>query len=88
MLEKITPTGTIVQKELKPIAIVSDKQIDQLLEQYQDMRDGQFTAWHAGIIKKLGTSRYCQLASTAKQEGKSPQRYFTWLIQKEIMKLT
>lgn len=62
------------------IAIVDDNKIDWLLDQNTDMFPTTYRSWHAKWIKKHGDEAWVRCVSTARQEGKNPQRYLVWLL--------
>ena len=70
-------------KELKTIAIaIDDKKIDFLLDNNTDLYPDTHRKWHAKFIKQHGDEAWLRCASTARQEGNNPQRYFVWLLNR------
>lgn len=71
----------IDNKNKNTIAIGNDK-IDYLLDEYKDLRLQKDTAWHAKVIKLIGTNKYEELARVARAEGRHPSKYMTFLINR------
>lgn len=77
----IRRTIAIEKRALAPIAIVSEEEINSLLDEYKSLYPATWKSWHAKWIKSNGIDTYRQLASMASQEGKNPARYFSWLLK-------
>lgn len=57
---------------------------DNVVDDYKHLRlDDSFRKLHIFHAKRIGISKYIQLAKTAEQEGNNPARYFTWLLKNE-----
>lgn len=70
-------------RDLKPIAIVlDDRQIDSVLDDNSDLYPANYRSWHAKFIKQFGLDIWVRCASTARQEGKNPERYLVWLLNR------
>ena len=63
---------------------IDDREIDLVLEDYQNIICKEFTGWYAKTIKQIGKDRFILLAKTAEQEGANPARYFSWLLKREL----
>lgn len=68
-------------KTNKTIAIVPDNKIDLLLQDYSSLICEQYRAWYCRWIKRNGTEGFVRYAAEAKQEGRNPSRYFSWLLK-------
>lgn len=88
-LEKSKTTTAVTAGQLKKeyittaVTAVPDKEIDYLINEYADLTltgkpmNGFYAVW----IRRQGAARFIQLAAQARQEGKSPARYFSWLLK-------
>ena len=81
--EIINNSNSYRGKPEKTIAIaIDDKQIDSVLDDNSDLYTATYRGWHAKFIKQHGLDLWLRYASTARQEGKNPERYFVWLLNK------
>lgn len=63
-----------------------NQRIDYTINEFAHLTGGttdRMSGWYAGMIRRLGVDKFVQLAKTAEQEGKSPARYFSWLLKNE-----
>ena len=62
---------------------VPDKEIDYLINEYSDLTltGKPMNGFYANWIRKHGAARFVQYASRARQEGKVPAKYFSWLLK-------
>lgn len=76
----------IEKNKTKPIAIdvVSEAIVDWLLNEYRDLHQAKDNGWHVTVIRILGVNKYEELARIARADGRFPQRYFTWLLNREM----
>ena len=73
------------KNKLKTIAIaIDDSKIDNVLDSNSDIYPASYRAWHAAFIKQKGLEIWLRCVSTARQEGKSPERYLVWLLKRAI----
>lgn len=55
---------------------------DSTVDQFKHLRASEeFRKLHIFHARRIGVQRFIQLAKTAEQEGKSPGKYFTWLLK-------
>lgn len=64
---------------------LNNKVIDKIISDYSDLTGGgkDMSGWYASMLRKLGASRFTQLAGVARADGKDPARYFSWLLKQE-----
>lgn len=78
-----TNSNSYSSKEEKTIAIaIDDKKIDLILDDNKNLFHPDYRGWHAKWIKTHGAEIWLRCASTAKQEGRNPQRHMTWLLNR------
>lgn len=75
------PTATEITK-LTPVAT------DVLFSELEDLVNLEFKAWYCKSFVDLGRDKVLRLASVSRQDGKNPQRYFSFLIRKELNEQT
>ncbi len=57
---------------------------DEAVDRFRHLRESEdYRTLHIFHAQRIGVDKYQQLASLAEQEGKSPGRYFTWLLKRE-----
>jgi len=60
---------------------VPDK-YDEVVDSFKHLRlDESYRKLHIFHARRLGVSKYFELAKRAEAEGKIPSRYFTWLLK-------
>lgn len=79
--DKELNTIAIVTKDKDTIAI-EDEELDQLLNENHNLYPDSYRSWHAKWIKTHGKQAWLRCVSTAKQEGRDPQRYLVWLLRR------
>lgn len=62
----------------------SNKVIDLVLQDHQEVLNPQFTAWYAKTIRIIGVELFVILAKTAKADGNDPARLMSHLIKQEL----
>jgi len=70
--EKITG----LNKLSKPVSLPRT-----LVVEFGDLINPRFQDWYAKQARLLGLDRFRILAAIARQEGKDPAKYFSWLIK-------
>lgn len=88
-LEKNKTTTAVTAGQLKKeyittaVTAVPDKEIDYLINEYSDLTltGKPMNGFYANWIRKHGAARFVQYASRARQEGKVPAKYFSWLLK-------
>lgn len=60
---------------------LSIERVDQIINELGQLIPEDFRAWHCSMLKRLGEFKYRELASQARQEGKVPAKYFSWLLK-------
>lgn len=63
---------------------IDDKKIDYFLDENKVMYPEQYRKWHAKFIKQHGADEWLKCVSIAKQEGRDPQRYLVWLLNRSV----
>jgi len=65
------------------VTAVSDKEIDLLISDYSDLTGSgkDMSGFYAQWVRKYGVQKFVELAAKARQEGKQPARYFSWLLK-------
>lgn len=58
------------------------KTIDRVLDSYPKLVTEEYRGWHANQIKRLGTSKYIELADRAMKYGRNPQALFSTMLKK------
>ncbi len=81
-----TNKTTAVQLGLNKLTAVPNKEIDYLIQEYSDLTSGgkSMDGWYATQIRRVGVDKFCRLAGIARQDGKNPARYFSWLLKNEV----
>jgi len=71
-------------KALKPydhMTYVPDE-FDEVVDKFKHLRQNDsFRKLHIFHARRLGVSKYYELAKQAEADGKIPARYFTWLLK-------
>lgn len=76
-------TETEFKKTVTATVTVKPSEVLTVLEDNNDVINTTFNGWYAKVIHKIGRQRFCQLASIARQDGKNPSRYFSYLLKQE-----
>lgn len=72
---------TTVNNNLTTIDNCSRKEVDILLKDCSDLIEPTFKEWFAKSFYSLNRNKIIQLASVARNDGKNPRRYFSYLIK-------
>lgn len=57
---------------------------DSIYAEIPDLVNDRFRAWYCDAFYKLGKNRVLGIIKEAKQEGKNPARYFSYLLKEAL----
>lgn len=69
-----------IETKDKDTIAIGDKELDLLLDENCNLYPDSYRSWHAKWIKVHGKQAWLRCVSTARQEGRDPQRYLVWLL--------
>lgn len=75
--------SAVEKNKTTAVTAVPDKQIDYLIKEHSDLTSSgkSMDAFYAKWIRSNGADKFVELASRARQEGKVPCKYFSWLLK-------
>lgn len=62
--------------------LLTDKQVESILELAKDLIDPQFREWHISRLYKLGGTEYLNRYDRAKKYGKNKPKYFSAILKR------